>query len=144
MCLQVKITSPQLVTSGTNPTITINFGGRVAQLNPLLLYNLTGAGRTDVVYDVNNGVVLVTAYVDENQATDILYVPLLLLLTCDCAHVTASCSMCMTVQRTISRHLLLCSGVLVLCFDLLCQTHGVLQMHRVSIRTLPDVRRNVA
>ena len=28
--------------------------------------------------------------------------------------------------------------------DLLCQTHGVLQTHRVSIRTLPDVRCNVA
>ena len=69
--LQVKITSPQLVTSSTSPTVKVDYGGRVTQLNPLLLYNITGADRTDVVYDVNNGVVLVTAYVDENQATDI-------------------------------------------------------------------------
>lgn len=71
MHLQVEITSPQLVTSGTNPTVRIDFGGRVAQLNPLLMYNVTGAERTDVVYDVDNGVVLLTAYVQEDQATDI-------------------------------------------------------------------------
>ena len=60
----MTITSPQLVTDHPNPTITVNFGGRVAQLNPLLLYNITGVSRTDVVYDVNNGVVIITAYVD--------------------------------------------------------------------------------
>lgn len=52
------------MTDTTNPSITVNFGGRVAQLNPLLLYNITGVSRTDVVYDVNNGVVIITAYVD--------------------------------------------------------------------------------
>lgn len=71
LCAQVAITSQQLVTASQGPTITINFGGRVTQLNPLLLYNLTGADRTDVVYDVNNGVVYITAYVDPDQAADI-------------------------------------------------------------------------
>ncbi len=70
--LQVTITSPQLVTDHTNPTITVNYGGRVAQLNPLLLYNISGAARTDVVYDVNAGVVTITAYVDDaTQNADI-------------------------------------------------------------------------
>ena len=70
--LQVTITSPQLVTDHTNPTITVNYGGRVAQLNPLLLYNISGAARTDVVYDVNSGVVTITAYVDDaTQNVDI-------------------------------------------------------------------------
>ncbi|DBA90394.1 TPA: hypothetical protein ACH3X1_003668 [Trebouxia sp. C0004] len=69
---QVTITSPQLVTDHTNPTITVNYGGRVAQLNPLLLYNISGAVRTDVVYDVNAGVVTITAYVDDaTQNADI-------------------------------------------------------------------------
>lgn len=69
---QVTITSPQLVTDHTNPTITVNYGGRVAQLNPLLLYNISGAARTDVVYDVNSGVVTITAYVDDaTQNVDI-------------------------------------------------------------------------
>ncbi len=70
--LQVIITSPQLVTDHTNPTITVNYGGRVAQLNPLLLYNISGAARTDVVYNVNTGVVIITAYVDDaTQNADI-------------------------------------------------------------------------
>ncbi|KAL0042483.1 hypothetical protein WJX79_001296 [Trebouxia sp. C0005] len=69
---QVTITSPQLVTDHTNPTITVNYGGRVAQLNPLLLYNISGAARTDVVYNVNTGVVDITAYVDDaTQNADI-------------------------------------------------------------------------
>ncbi len=63
-CLQVTITSPQLVTDHTNPTITVNFGGRVAQLNPLLLYTISGVDRTDVLYNVNSGIVTITAYVD--------------------------------------------------------------------------------
>ncbi|DBA93931.1 TPA: hypothetical protein ACH3X3_013969 [Trebouxia sp. C0006] len=69
---QVIITSPQLVTAHTHPTITVNYGGRVAQLNPLLLYNISGAARTDVVYNVNTGVVIITAYVDDaTQNADI-------------------------------------------------------------------------
>lgn len=69
--MQVTITAPQLVTADNDPTLTINFGGRVAQLNPLLLYNITGINRTDVVYDVNNGIVRITAYVDPSSAADI-------------------------------------------------------------------------
>lgn len=66
------ITSPQLVTDHTSPTITVDYGGRVAQLNPLLLYNISGASRTDVVYNVNTGVVAVTVYVDDaTQNADI-------------------------------------------------------------------------
>ena len=73
--MQVTITSPQLVTDHTNPTITINFGGRVAQLNPLLLYNISGVTRTDVVYNVNAGIVAITAYVDNgSDGSDIRYV----------------------------------------------------------------------
>lgn len=52
------------MTDHTDPTITVNFGGRVAQLNPLLLYNISGVARTDVVYNVNDGIVAITAYVD--------------------------------------------------------------------------------
>ena len=109
------ITSPQLVTSGTNPTITINFGGRVAQLNPLLLYNITGAGRTDVVYDVNNGIVLVTAYVDENQATDILYVSCLchlVVLVLDDSNANAS-------QQGASMACVCLLSLLCMCTDIL-------------------------
>ena len=70
--LQVTITAPQLVTDHTSPTIIVNYGGRVAQLNPLLLYNISGAARTDVVYNVNTGVVTITAYVDDaTQNADI-------------------------------------------------------------------------
>ena len=69
--VQVAITSPQLVTASTSPTIRVDFGGRVAQLDPLLLYNITGVNRTDVVYDVNNGVVTITAYVDPAVGADI-------------------------------------------------------------------------
>lgn len=73
--MQVTITSPQLVTDQTNPTITVNYGGRVAQLNPLLLYNISGASRTDVVYNVNTGVVTITAYVDDaTQNADVWWV----------------------------------------------------------------------
>lgn len=71
VAVQVAISSPQLVTASTRPTFTIDFGGRVAQLNPLLLYNITGVNRTDVVYDVNNGIVTVTAYVDPKEGADI-------------------------------------------------------------------------
>ena len=67
----MTITAPQLVTADTVPTITVNFGGRVAQLNPLLLYNITGVDRTDVVYDVNNGIVKITAYVNPSDGADI-------------------------------------------------------------------------
>lgn len=69
--MQVTITAPQLVTADTAPTLTIDFGARVAQLNPLLLYNITGVTRTDVVYDVNNGIVRITAYVDPSDGADI-------------------------------------------------------------------------
>ena len=69
--MQVTITAPQLVTADNAPTLTVDFGGRVAQLNPLLLYNITGADRTDVVYDVNNGIVKITAYVNPSDGADI-------------------------------------------------------------------------
>ena len=66
------ITSPQLVTDHTSPTITVDYGGRVVQLNPLLLYNISGASRTDVVYNVNEGIVAITVYVDDTtQNADI-------------------------------------------------------------------------
>lgn len=60
------------MTDHTSPTITVDYGGRVDQLNPLLLYNISGVSRTDVVYNVNTGVVAITAYVDDaTQNADI-------------------------------------------------------------------------
>ena len=71
--LQTTVTTTQLVTSATSPTVTISFGGRVLELNPVKLYTLTGVDRTDTVYNVDTGTIYVTAYLpDGSSNTDIM------------------------------------------------------------------------
>lgn len=63
--LQTTVTSTQLkaVNNAAAPSFLVNFGGRVRQLDPLQLFTLQGTDRKDAVYDVQNGKVYITAYV---------------------------------------------------------------------------------
>ena len=68
---QTTITSSAMHAAGNDdaPGFLISFGTRVRQLDPLQLFSLTGTERKDVVYDVANGRISVTAYVDSSNET---------------------------------------------------------------------------
>ncbi|KAK9840767.1 hypothetical protein WJX81_003336 [Elliptochloris bilobata] len=67
---QVAIHSTEryAVTNNPRPVFVLDFGGRLAALDPLLLFNISGTNRTDVVYDVAAGRVFVVTHVP-NPAT---------------------------------------------------------------------------
>ena len=69
VCVQVTIQSGTGYDNGQSvtPSFTIDFGGRVAANDPSALYTLSGANRTDVVYDIANGRVFITAYILQTQ-----------------------------------------------------------------------------
>ena len=50
------------------PGFLIDFGTRVRELNPLQLFTLEGTNRSDVVFDVVNGRISLTAYVLNTSA----------------------------------------------------------------------------
>lgn len=67
--LQPAISSRTGYSSGpiTDPTFIIDFGERVRGTDAQQLYTLTGAERTDVVYDSAQGRIYITAYIQPAQ-----------------------------------------------------------------------------
>ena len=59
----ISSTEQKVVNNVAAPSFVLDFGGRVRQLDPLQLFTLQGTDRKDVVYDVQNGKVYITAYV---------------------------------------------------------------------------------
>jgi hypothetical protein len=68
-CLQttVAVEGPH-ISAQRMPQFRVDFGKRVVGLDPLSLFNISGTERSDVVYDVDNGVLHITAFVTNPAA----------------------------------------------------------------------------